>query len=69
MYWLDPETGVMATGWYKDGSTWYYSDGSGAMLANRWMKQGGTWYYLRASGAMVPLSFSQPVRKAPEGLA
>ena len=21
--------------WYKDGSTWYYSDGSGAMLANR----------------------------------
>ena len=43
----------MATGWYKDGSTWYYSDGSGAMLANRWMKQGGTWYYLRASGAMA----------------
>ena len=43
----------MATGWLKDGSTWYYLDGSGAMLAGRWLNLSGTWYYLTDSGAMA----------------
>ncbi len=52
-YWLNPESGAMATGWAKatDGK-WYYFNGSGAMLADRWLNLGGTWYTLSASGAM-----------------
>lgn len=46
------DTGVMATGWAKDGVTWYFFEASGAMRSGGWMKQGGTWYYLGADGAM-----------------
>ena len=51
-YWLDPQTGKMATGWTtaSDGHR-YYFDGSGAMQTG-WAKVGGTWYYLSGSGAM-----------------
>ena len=42
----------MTTGWYLDGSTWYYLDAQ-----NGDIKQAGNtdnkWYYLRSSGAMV----------------
>ena len=39
----------MATGWYRVGSSWYYSNGSGAMQANRWIGN----YYVTGSGAMA----------------
>ena len=42
----------MATGWLRDGGTWYYLHGSGAM-ATGWVQTGGTWYYLHGSGAMA----------------
>lgn len=46
------EDGTKATGWYKDGSTWYYMDGNGIMQTG-WVKSNGTWYYLKESGAMA----------------
>lgn len=50
-YWMDIETGVMQTGWFRDFSgTWYLADASGAMLTG-WQLR-GAWYYLTSSGAM-----------------
>ena len=37
----------MVTGWYKDGSIWYYLKSSGAMAASEWC--GG--YWLNANGS------------------
>ena len=45
-------SGAMATGWVKDGSTWYYMDSSGAMKTG-WVNWNGSWYYLKSSGAMA----------------
>ena len=42
----------MATGWARDGATWYFLRPGGAM-ATGWQKVSGTWYYLGADGAMV----------------
>ena len=42
----------MRTGWYKEGSTWYYLEGSGAM-ATGWATANGQWSYFEKSGAMV----------------
>ena len=42
----------MRTGWYKEGSTWYYLKGSGAM-ATGWATANGKWSYFEKSGAMV----------------
>ncbi|WP_050226220.1 N-acetylmuramoyl-L-alanine amidase family protein, partial [Streptococcus pneumoniae] len=46
-YYLDPETGIMQTGWQYLGNNWYYLRSSGAM-ATGWVKDGSTWYYLDA---------------------
>ena len=42
----------MRTGWYKEGSTWYYLKDSGAM-ATGWATANGQWSYFEKSGAMV----------------
>ena len=42
----------MATGWVKDGDTWYYMNSSGAMVTG-WVKVNNTWYYMKSSGAMA----------------
>ena len=44
-YYLDPETGIMQTGWQYLGNKWYYLRSSGAM-ATGWYQDGSTWYYL-----------------------
>ena len=44
-YYLDPETGIMQTGWQYLGNKWYYLRSSGAM-ATGWYQEGSTWYYL-----------------------
>ena len=46
-YYLDPETGIMQTGWQYLGNKWYYLRSSGAM-ATSWYQDGSTWYYLDA---------------------
>ena len=51
-YYLDPETGIMRTGWQYLGNNWYYLRSSGAM-ATGWAYVGNKWYYLRSSGAMA----------------
>ena len=43
----------MATGWYQDGSTWYYLDAQNGDMKTGWIYIDNTWYYLRSSGAMV----------------
>lgn len=47
-YYLDP-----ATGWYKEGSTWYYLDAENGDMRTGWQNLGNKWYYLRSSGAMA----------------
>ncbi len=49
---LDPETGIMRTGWRNVGDTWYFLDAFGA-IATGWMESGGAWYYMDANGAML----------------
>ena len=44
-YYLDPETGIMQTGWKHLGNKWYYLRSSGTM-ATGWYQEGSTWYYL-----------------------
>ena len=44
-YYLDPETGIMQTGWKQLGNKWYYLRSSGAM-ATGWYQEGSSWYYL-----------------------
>ena len=46
-YYLDPETGIMQTGWKQLGNKWYYLRSSGAM-ATGWYQEGSIWYYLDA---------------------
>ena len=46
-YYLDPETGIMQTGWKYLGNKWYYLRSSGSM-ATGWYQEGSTWYYLDA---------------------
>ncbi|HEV3841339.1 TPA: choline-binding protein CbpF [Streptococcus pneumoniae] len=46
-------SGAMATGWYQDGSTWYYLDAENGDMRTGWQYLGNKWYYLRSSGAMA----------------
>lgn len=64
-YYFDYD-GVMVTGWYNDGSDWYYCDEqNGSMLVNTWKKlypaeemdseddaelEGACWFYFQANG-------------------
>lgn len=50
-YWLDPETGIMATGATQCGSSSYCFGASGAM-AFGWAYGRGTWYYADSSGEL-----------------
>lgn len=52
-YYMDPSTGVMQTGFYKDGSgRLYHSNGSGAMTGGGWNLINGTWYWMRDNGVI-----------------
>lgn len=52
-YYMDPSTGVMLTGFYKDGSgRLYHSNGSGAMTGGGWNLINGTWYWMRDNGVI-----------------
>lgn len=50
-YWLDAETGIMATGATQCGSSSYCFGASGAM-AFGWAYDRGTWYYADSSGEL-----------------
>ena len=50
-YWLDPETGVMATGVTRCGSSLYCFSASGSMAVG-WACDGGVWYYAAPSGEL-----------------
>lgn len=50
-YWLDPETGIMATGATLCGSSSYCFDASGTMVFG-WAYDRGTWYYADSSGVL-----------------
>lgn len=41
-YYLQEETGIMATGWLQDGNKWYYMNASGAMQTG--------WVYIMVHG-------------------
>lgn len=50
-YWLDSETGVMATGVTQCGSSSYCFNASGSMAVG-WACDGGVWYYAAPSGEL-----------------
>lgn len=52
-YYFD-QSGYMKSGWYKEGSDWYYlgAANDGAMKTG-WQKVNGTWYYLNEDGKMA----------------
>ena len=51
-YYLDPETGAMATGWQYVNGVWYYLKDWGGM-ATGWQYINGVWYYLYSWGGMA----------------
>ena len=55
-YYLDPETGIMRTGWQYLGNNWYYFRSSGAM-ATGWYQEGLTWYYLDQSNGDMKMGW------------
>ena len=55
-YYLDPETGIMQTGWKQLGNKWYYLRSSGAM-ATGWYQEGSTWYYLDESNGDMKIGW------------
>ncbi|MCD4839479.1 Ig-like domain-containing protein [Neobacillus sedimentimangrovi] len=44
-------SGVLDTGWFKEGNRWYYLDANGVMQKG-WIRDKGLWYYLNANGVM-----------------
>ena len=54
-YFLDPDSGVMLTGFqkllYKGATRTFYFDSAGAM-ATEWKKLSGSWYYFNSAGIM-----------------
>ena len=57
-YYLDPETGIMQTGWKYLGNKWYYLRSSGSM-ATGWYQEGSTWYYLHTSNGDMKTGWFQ----------
>jgi glucan-binding YG repeat protein/murein tripeptide amidase MpaA len=51
-YYLNPDNGVMVTGWISYGGKRYYLDRSGAMAVG-WVSLSGKWYYMESTGAML----------------
>lgn len=43
----------MATGWYQEGSTWYYLHASNGDMKTGWFQVNGKWYYAYSSGALA----------------
>ena len=43
----------MKTGWYQDGSTWYYLNASNGDMKTGWFQVGNKWYYAYSSGALA----------------
>ena len=41
----------MATGWVRDGGSWYWTDEDGSMHVG-WKQVGGKWYWLNPDGSM-----------------
>ena len=48
-YWLDPETGIMATGLQEIGDSKFYFASSGAMRTG-WVLDNSNWYWFDNSG-------------------
>ncbi|MCA1320478.1 hypothetical protein LC085_11205 [Bacillus tianshenii] len=46
------KSGAMKTGWYKEGSTWYFFDKVSTAMKTGWHKDGNTWYHFKSTGAM-----------------
>ncbi|EOB24695.1 choline binding protein F, partial [Streptococcus pneumoniae 357] len=46
-------SGAMATGWYQEGSTWYYLNASNGDMKTGWFQVNGNWYYAYDSGALA----------------
>ncbi len=51
-YHFDGE-GWLVTGWWREGSQWFYSASSGAVRTG-WAQLGGTWYWLDPESAPWP---------------
>lgn len=51
-YLLNYETGVMETGWVKEGNVQYYLTDSGSMVTG-WKYINNKWYYFDSSGSMA----------------
>ena len=45
--------GDMATGWLKDGGSWYYLDPSSGAMATGWLQISGTWYHFSNGGQWI----------------
>ena len=49
--WIYFRSGSPSTGWFKDGSRWYYADDKYDLMTG-WLNLGDNWYYLGLGGAM-----------------
>ena len=48
------DNGYMRSGWFWDGSNWYYLGGAGdGSMKTGWQLVNGNWYYMNGSGAML----------------
>ena len=47
------QDGALASGWVRDGGSWYYLDPATKVMKTGWVNDGGSWYYLTSSGAMA----------------
>lgn len=45
-------TGVLKTGWVRDGGNWYFYSGI-TRLTGKWLQIGGKWYYFNADGSLA----------------
>jgi len=55
-FYMDPATGIMKTGWFRDGQYWYYLEPEGAskgMRISGWRDINGKRYFFNDAGVMV----------------
>ncbi|MGV2939717.1 L,D-transpeptidase family protein [Mesobacillus sp. LC4] len=50
-YYFSNDTGIMRTGWLKEGDSWYFLKSTGAMHTG-WLSYGGKWYFMQKNGEM-----------------
>ena len=48
-----PASGIVDTGWFKDGGKWYYADNWGRIYIDEWLTKDGVSYFFDESGAMA----------------